>query len=276
MARTCNVAQALSAAESSAMSPLARIALVEDDLDLLQSTEEFLTAAGYSVWGVSSAEAFYRRFIIDPIDVVILDIGLPGEDGLSVAALLQANPSIAVIILSARDAVEDRLAGLRAGADRYLVKPVSLRELAANIDAVSKRMRLPHGKPLLDLPRQPTRPAPTTHAPNAMAAEPSGDPWCISIQDWILHAPNGSAIKLTAREFALLHKLIAVQGQAVPKKDLADEIFGHRITNGSERLNVLVARLRRKAINTIALELPIRTAHQIGYAFTAPAEFATQ
>lgn len=259
------------------MSPLARIALVEDDLDLLQSTEEFLAAAGYSVWGVSSAEAFYRRFIIDPIDVVILDIGLPGEDGLSVAALLQANPGIAVIILSARDSVEDRLAGLRAGADRYLVKPVSLRELAANIDAVSKRMRLSHGKPLLELPRQSAKPpVPATHGPSALAPEPTKDQWRISIQDWILHAPNGSALKLTAREFALLHKLISVQGQAVPKKDLADEIFGHRIANGNQRLNVLVARLRRKAINTIAQELPIRTAHQIGYAFTAPAEFATQ
>lgn len=258
------------------MSLTARIAIVEDDLDLLQSTEEFLATAGYSVWGVSSAEAFYRRFIIEPIDVVILDIGLPGEDGLSVAALLQANPSIAVIILSARDAVEDRLAGLRAGADRYLVKPVNLRELAANIDAVSKRMRLSHGKPLLDLPRQPARPlAPAAQGSNAMAIEPTNDLWRISIQDWTLHAPNGSALKLTAREFALLHKLIAVQGQAVPKKDLADEIFGHRIANGNERLNVLVARLRKKAIDTTGAELPIRTAHQIGYAFTAPAEFAT-
>ena len=86
-----------------------RIALVEDDLDLLHSTQEFLTALGFYVWGEPSAEAFFRRFSAEPVDVVVLDIGLPGEDGLSVASLLRANRYLAVIILSARDSLEDRL-----------------------------------------------------------------------------------------------------------------------------------------------------------------------
>lgn len=129
-----------------------RIALVEDDNDLRSSTEEFLQATGHHVWGVATAEAFYRRFVIDPVDIVILDIGLPGEDGLSLAHLLRANPAIVVIILSARDAVEDRLAGLRTGADRYLVKPINLLELAANVKAVAKRLHLTNNKPLLELP----------------------------------------------------------------------------------------------------------------------------
>lgn len=129
-----------------------RIALVEDDNDLRSSTEEFLQATGHRVWGVATAEAFYRRFVIDPVDIVILDIGLPGEDGLSLAHLLRANPAIVVIILSARDAVEDRLAGLRTGADRYLVKPINLLELAANVKAVAKRLHVANNKPLLELP----------------------------------------------------------------------------------------------------------------------------
>jgi DNA-binding response OmpR family regulator len=234
-----------------------RIAIVEDDLDLLQSTQEFLLDAGYQVWGAPSAEAFFRRFTAEPVDVVVLDIVLPGEDGLSVAALLQSNPGIAVIILSARDSLDDRLKGLRAGADRYLVKPVNLMELAANIDAVAKRLGLLTHKPSFELPRQ------TTAA--------SAGHWCLSIQDWLLTAPQGGTLKLTSREFVLVHKLITVQGQAVPKRDLIDELFGVRVLNGGERLNVLLARLRKKAADTLTEAIPIKTAHQVGYAFTAPA-----
>jgi CheY-like chemotaxis protein len=116
-------------ADSGPMITNARIALVEDDQDLRQSTLEYLTLAGFSVWGAGSAEAFYRQFAADPVDVVVLDIGLPGEDGLGVAAMLKANPHVAIIILSARDGLDDRLLGLRAGADRYLV---TLSQVALN------------------------------------------------------------------------------------------------------------------------------------------------
>ena len=102
------------------------IAIVEDDSDQLHSIEEFLLDSGYSVWGACSAEAFYKGFTVQPVDVVLLDLGLPGEDGLSVASLLKSRPEVGVIILSARDSLDDRLAGMRAGADRYLVKPVNL------------------------------------------------------------------------------------------------------------------------------------------------------
>ena len=239
------------------MSTHARIALVEDDADLLHSTQEYLTLAGFSVWGAGSAEAFFRRFVADPVEVVVLDIGLPGEDGLSVTELLKKNPQVAVIILSARDGLEDRLVGMRAGADRYLVKPVNLAELAMNIDAVIKRLEMPLARASIDLPRQ---------------VSDQGNPsWKLDIQGWLLTSPSGEQLKLTAREFALLHRLIKVRGQAIPKKELTDEIFGQRITNAADRLNVLITRLRKKATDQFAVSLPIKTAHQIGYAFTAPA-----
>ncbi len=250
------------------MNRVPRIAIVEDDQDLLQNTLEFLAVAGYPVWGAASAEAFFRRFVAEPVEVVVLDIGLPGEDGLSVAQLLAANRAVAVIILSARDSVEDRLAGLRAGADRYLVKPVNLMELAANIDAVAKRQGA-NAQTLFALPQQAR---PVRRSTDQVDGAPAS--WRLAIQDWVLIAPDGRRLQLTAREFALLHRLIVVQGQAVPKKALADEIFGARIVNSAERINVLLARLRKKAAKTLGEELPIRTAHQIGYAFTAPAHLA--
>lgn len=235
-----------------------RIAIVEDDVDQLQSLEEFLLDAGYQVWGAGSAEAFYRRFMASPVDVVILDIGLPGEDGLAVAALLKDKPDVAVIILSARDALSDRLSGLRAGADRYLVKPVNLLELAANIDAVANRLALK------------AAPAPGGDSPRSGANQPR-EPWRLALQDWVLSSPQGKALHLTTHELVLLQCLIKAQGQAVSKKELTGQIFGPRAQNGSERLNLLVTRLRKKATEALTEPLPLKTLHQIGYAFTAAA-----
>lgn len=235
-----------------------RIAIVEDDSDQLHSIEEFLLDSGYQVWGAGSAEAFYRRFMAQPVDVVILDIGLPGEDGLAVAALLKDKPDVAVIILSARDSLSDRLSGLRAGADRYLVKPVNLLELAANIDAVGNR-----------LARSST--ATPGGEPNRQGGDMPRGQWDLAMQDWVLTSPQGKSLSLTTHEFALLQRLIKAQGQAVTKRDLTDQIFGPRAQNGSERLNLLVTRLRKKATEALAEPLPIKTLHQIGYAFTGAA-----
>lgn len=235
-----------------------RIAIVEDDADQLHSIEEFLLDSGYSVWGAGSAEAFYRHFMTQPVDVVILDIGLPGEDGLAVAALLKDKPDVAVIILSARDALSDRLSGLRAGADRYLVKPVSLLELAANINAVANRLTL-------------TAMATAGSVASGPSAELAREHWRLGLQNWVLTSPQGQHLILTSHEFVLLHRLIKVQGQGVTKQDLTDQIFGPRAQNGSERLNLLVTRLRKKASAALTEPLPLKTLHQIGYTFTAVA-----
>jgi DNA-binding response OmpR family regulator len=228
-----------------------RIAIVEDDADQLHTIEEFLLDAGYPVWGEGSAEAFYRRFMVSPADVVILDIGLPGEDGLAVARLLRDKPQVAVIILSARDSLVDRLSGLRSGADRYLIKPVSLLELAANIDAVGKR-----------LVQRPPEPAPGH--------------WDLATQDWKLRSPQGRVLHLTTHEFVLLNCLIRAQGNVVSKQELITQILGPRAQNGNERLNLLVTRLRKKAGETLTDPLPLKTAHQLGYAFTAAAQISQE
>jgi DNA-binding response OmpR family regulator len=116
-----------------------QIAVVEDDADLLASMLDYLHALGYPAWGVGSAEAFYKQLHMSPVDVLVLDIGLPGEDGLQLAAWVNRRVDLTVIIVSARDRLQDRLDGLAAGADRYLVKPVDLAELVANIDAAWRR-----------------------------------------------------------------------------------------------------------------------------------------
>ena len=236
------------------------IAIVEDDSDQLHSIEEFLLDSGYSVWGAGSAEAFYKGFTVQPVDVVLLDVGLPGEDGLSVASLLKSRPEVVVIILSARDSLDDRLAGMRAGADRYLVKPVNLLELAANIDATASRLA----------PRTAVDPAGSLAAAAVPAAKAAC--WVLAMKDWVLSSPQGKCLQLTTHEFMFLQQLLRANGQPVPKRDLSTHLFGARAQNGAERLNLLLTRLRKKAAEAFSEPLPVKTLHQIGYAFTAAAQ----
>ena len=232
---------------------LARVAVVEDDADLRDNMLEYLQVQGYPAWGVGNAEDFYRRFAVDAVDVVVLDIGLPGEDGISAARHLRELPNLMVIIVSARDALEDRLAGLKAGADRYLVKPVDLAELVANIEAVGRR------------------PATISATGRIQEEKPKAALWRLAKQGWRLTGPDGKVLGLTAREFLLLKCLFEANGETVPRKLIADKIIGSRIFNSDERLDVMLARLRKKCATTLGQPLPVKTAHQIGYAFTAPA-----
>lgn len=235
---------------------LPRIAVVEDDRDLLDTTLEYLHAQGYPAWGVCSAEDFYKRFAVDTVDVVVLDIGLPGENGISAANHLRELPDLMVIIVSARDNTHDRLAGLKAGADRYLVKPVDLAVLAANIDAAGRRLLHPD-----------TNPAAT----QARGSKPPADLWRLTKNNSCLTAPNGRVLALTAREYILLNCLFEAKGGIVTKCSIADKIIGHRVLNSCERMDVLLARLRKKSKLALGLSLPIKTMNQVGYIFTANA-----
>jgi len=228
-----------------------KIAVVDDDADLRASIEDYLRVMGFEVWGVGSAEAFYRRYLVEPVGVVILDIGLPGEDGYSVAQHLKELPNLAVVIVSGRDQMADRLAGLRAGADRYLVKPIELEELAANLEALCRRF-----------PANPIeRPSP----------EEAGGNWLLDTQDWQLTAPDGNRLKLTPREFTLLKLLFMAPGQTVGRQAIADSLFGSRILTRNDRLDVMMARFRKRAMEAFGQPIPIKTVPQSGYAFTAPA-----
>lgn len=233
-----------------------RIAVVEDDNDLLDTMLEYLSIQGYPVWGVCNAEDFYRRFAADVTDVVVLDIGLPGEDGFSVANHLRNVPNLTVIIVSARDALLDRLAGLKTGANRYLTKPVDLAELVANIEAAV---------------RQSAHSASISASEHTRQVKPITGLWHITKQDWCLTGPDGKTLNLSGRELLLLKCLVEAKGETVSKREIGNQIIGPSIPNSDERLDVMLARLRKKCRVALGQTLPIKTIHHAGYAFTAPA-----
>lgn len=222
-----------------------RLAVVEDDRDLCDSLVEFLAAYGFPVWGVHSGEALYERLVENPADVVVLDVQLPGADGFQVAKTLQGQ-AIGIVMLTARGTLADRLNGLSSGADTYLVKPIDLVELAANIDAVARR-----------LVRQVVQAATNEAA------------WRLEQEGWHIVSPDGQSLSLTGKEFALLRYLAEAKGAVMNKARLATLIDGYSCDTGLNRLDVLLCRLRKKAEQTLGCKLPVKAVNGQGYALTA-------
>lgn len=225
-----------------------RVAVVEDEADLRASMVDFLHHRGYPVWSAGSAEELYRHLAGAGIDVLVLDVNLPGEDGLSVAAHLGGRGSMAVLMLSGRTGIDDRLAGLRAGANRYLTKPIDLRELVANIDAAWDAL--------------------SRQSPPAAAADDDGA-WRIDTVQWALVAPNERRATLTTNEYLLLLRLADEGvGQPVPKAAVDASLGG--VTQDYNRIDLTLARLRKKVLDKTGEPLPVKAAHGKGLMLTVP------
>lgn len=199
-----------------------RLLLVEDDSMVGDAVRKGLRQQGHAVDWVRDGEAASLALAAEPYNVVLLDLGLPRRDGLGVLATLRRNGNaVPVLILTARDAVADRVAGLDAGADDYLVKPFDLDELAARIRALDRRTSgraesaIVHGALRLD---------PATHE--------------VSLGD----AP----VALSAREFAVLHALLAQPGKPLSRSQLEERVYGWGEEVESNAIEVHIHALRRK------------------------------
>lgn len=144
-----------------------RLAIIEDNADLLDELLAWLGYRGFEVWGTRSAEAFWRQLHSHPVDIVLVDIGLPGEDGFSVLNYLHELGHYGLVVVSARGQQQDKLQALSLGADAYLIKPVNFAHLAETLTALGARLRQ-------DRPAAPT-------------AEAIGTPPAVSPGSWRLH-----------------------------------------------------------------------------------------
>lgn len=225
------------------MSTKARIAVVEDDVDLCDSTVDFLAAKGYDVWGVNSGKSLLERMATTPVDVLVLDVGLGVESGYDIADALQAKADLAIIMMTAYGGIEHRVKGLTSGADTYLVKPVNLQELAANIDAVYRRLQL-------------------------SGQAKSRRPWQLDQEHWVWIAPDQRSLRLTAKEYLVVNRLAEADREMVSKMALAQLLNGHAENLGFNRLDVLLSRLRKKVGKALGIPLPIRALTAQGYVMT--------
>ncbi|WP_415163090.1 response regulator transcription factor [Ottowia sp.] len=221
------------------------IAVVEDDEDILANVCRFLQKSGFRVWGASSAEDFYVHLLRDKADLVVVDLGLPGESGLSLVQRLAAQ-RIPVVVQTALGDLEHRIAGLEAGALQYFVKPTDMNELVAGIRSQLRGAGAASQASGAGLARWRLEPA---------AAQ--------------LVAPNQLVVRLTSRELDFLRCLMATDGGLVSKQALLEAMGHDGVEDGFHRIESMLTRLRRKTLDTTGTPLPVRAVFGRGLVFIA-------
>jgi len=219
-----------------------RILVVEDEQKVADALREGLEDDGYDVVVERTGEGAFFRVNTETFDVVLLDLTLPGRDGLEILrALRKRRMETPVLVLTARDSLEDRVTGLDAGADDYLVKPFAFAELLARIRALVRRGRV------ADAPRLSV-----------------GDLEMDLVTRKVLR--GGRQVDLTVREFELLEFLMRYQGQVVSRETLARDVWKEtaRTTPLDNVIDVHIARLRRKVDLEQAVKL-IHTVRGVGF-----------
>lgn len=248
---------------------MARIIVVEDEADLRDDLVEYLDRCGFEVGGASRGAELDRLLEAGPADVIVLDINLPDEDGFSVARRVRASSSAAIIMLTARSGLIDRVIGLELGADVYLVKPVDFREVEAQIKALMRRMQ--KGAAPQSATEQPAGIGVSLPGPApALAPADSRKVWVFDDIEWRIQPPTGSAVPLTATEYKFLSLLVAAPGEAVSRQDISIALTGRDWDPYSRSIDSLVRRLRIKVEERSGCALPVQAVHGVGYAFVGP------
>jgi DNA-binding response OmpR family regulator len=218
------------------------VLLVEDEHSIGSMTRGYLERSGYRVIWVRSGEEALAELGRHQVRIVVLDIRLPGIDGFDVARLVRTRSDVPILMLTARDEEPDRVAGLELGADDYLTKPFSPRELVARMKAVLRRT---DGRRAEDV---------------------------LTLDDVVLKrnarevAVDGRPVELTTKEFDLLAELLENPGIVVSRDQLLDRVWGMTYPGGTRTVDVHVAQLRRK----LGRPELIRTVRGAGYKTAKP------
>jgi two-component system, OmpR family, torCAD operon response regulator TorR len=233
------------------MSRRPRLLMVEDDPAILSLFGAYLEKEGYQVVGAAtaaSAEALVKK---QEFDLILLDLGLPDEDGLVVARRIRASSTVPLVLVTQRSADADKIAGLELGADDYVTKPFNPRELSARIRNILARADRGASRQVLE-----------------DVVRFGG--WTLDLGRYTLTDGGGNAVPLTRAEFDVLKALLQASGRAVTREMLLDAIRA-RNTEGSDRaIDVLVSRLRRKLESGEGPPTIIITVLGVGYRIGVP------
>jgi two-component system phosphate regulon response regulator OmpR len=235
--------------------PSANILVVDDEPDLRQLLSDFLTANGFSVTEAADGTEMHARLAERFPDAVVLDLMLPGEDGLSLARELRRISDVPILILSALGEEMDRVVGLEVGADDYLAKPFSPRELVARLRALLRRVR-PHAGAASGL---------APHAPDHRFG-----PFTLDVDGYRLMRGD-TEVPLTTAEFQLLRVFVAHPHRVLSRDDLIEKLKGYSRDAFDRSVDVRITRLRRKIETDPARPAFIRTVRAQGYLFNPDA-----
>jgi DNA-binding response OmpR family regulator len=225
------------------------IAIVDDE-PLIQTTlVNYFQNAGFAVRSADTADQLRQLMARERIDFILLDIRLPDGDGLTLMRDIRAKSDVPVILITSRAEEADRIIGLELGADDYVTKPFSPREVLARVKTVLRRTRAvgdpERGKRLRRF---------------------AG--WCLDLDNHRLTSPSGEPMRLTSAEFELLAALVRHPGRIMSRNDLLDVMSNREWDPNDRTVDVLVGRLRRKIEADPAKPQIILTEYGLGYVFT--------
>ncbi len=227
------------------------ILLAEDDQAIAEPLIFGLESEGYQVTHITRGDEALKAARAQPPDIVLLDVMLPGMDGFAVCKALRRESSVPILMLTARDQEMDRVMGLELGADDYIAKPFSFRELVARVHAVLRRRELDRT----------ARPAPPAELAIGEIAIDLGSRQV---------SRRGRAVELTGREFDLLRVLMERCGQAIARQELIDAVWGREWIGDPHTLDVHIRWLREKLERDPSRPRYLQTLRGFGYRFVDP------
>lgn len=226
------------------------VLVVEDEPVTRRLLVEYLECAGYRVSSAGGGDAMRAVLRDDPVDLVLLDVELPGEDGFDLASSVRAASGVGIIFVTRRADVIDRVVGLEVGGDDYIVKPPDMRELVARVKAVLRRR------------------VPSLADPARALQRFAG--WSLDRERRSLLSPRGEVLALTLGEMTILTALLEAHGRIVPRGELVKALQGAGADGNPRSVDVLVHRLRRK-LGEGGSTVPrvVLTVHNVGYRIAA-------
>jgi DNA-binding response OmpR family regulator len=252
------------------MAETAAIIVCDDEQDLREAVAEYLGRRGLYVRQAEDAAVLRQQLAERPADLVLLDISMPGEDGLSLARALRAESDIGIVMLTAAGDVVDRVVGLEVGADDYIAKPVDLRELLARLRAVLRRRESAQAAAAA-VPAAAAAPAPTTAQVPQGKRVRMGRTW-LDLDARRLTGADGAEIPLGPSEFALLRAFAERPGRVLTREVLLDLAHPRGDEHFDRSIDVRIARIRRKVEAVPERPAVIKTIRGAGYVFDPAAE----
>ncbi|MGD0719915.1 MAG: response regulator [Roseiarcus sp.] len=232
----------------------AHILIVDDDPRVRNMLARYFEQEGYRVGVAADGGGLRAQVDSGAVDIVLLDVVLPGEDGLTLAREIRARSDVGIIMLTGRGEILDRVVGLEVGADDYIPKPFHLREVLARVKSVLRRRR---------------------PAPDATSARSAPDEAAIRFDGWVLDlgrrrlaAPTGSEVALTTGEFDLLAALARHPGRVFGRETLMNLTRGRNWAAFDRTIDAQIARLRKKVEGDPRNPALIKSVRGVGYVFT--------
>jgi DNA-binding response OmpR family regulator len=238
------------------MPPRHNILIVDDDERVRRIITRYLTREGYGIREAASGEEMRARLVAARPDLVILDLMLPDDDGLTLARELRSRSDVPIIIVTGKTEMVDKIVGLELGADDYVTKPFDERELLARVRTVLRRAT-----------GRPARPAVGVSAARF-------DGWTLDLVAHELTAPDGSQVYLTSNQFQVLSCLVTRANRVLSRGEILEVVSGRDWTPMDRSIDVLIGKLRRKVETDPHSPALIKTIRGVGYKLTARVELS--